>query len=36
MTQNETGIKNNTALVQKVVKSQSDTQTKLASMKSSQ
>jgi hypothetical protein len=35
-TQNETGIKNNTALVQKVVKSQTDTQTKLASMKSSQ
>jgi hypothetical protein len=36
MTQNETGVKNNTDLVQKVVKSQSDTQTKLASMKSSQ
>jgi hypothetical protein len=36
MTQNETGVKNNTALVQKVVKSQSDTQTKLASMKSAQ
>jgi hypothetical protein len=36
MTQNETGIKNNTDLIQKVVKSQNDMQTKLANMKSAQ
>ena len=36
MTQNEAGVKNNTDLVQKVVKSQNDTQVKLASMKSAQ
>ena len=36
MTLNEAGVKNNTDLVQKVVKSQNDTQVKLASMKSAQ
>jgi hypothetical protein len=36
MTNNEIGVKNNTELIQKVVKSQNDTQTKLASMKSAQ
>lgn len=36
MTLNEVGVKNNTDLVQKVVKSQNDTQVKLASMKSTQ
>jgi hypothetical protein len=36
MTQNETGVKNNTDLIQKVVKSQNDMQTKLANMKSAQ
>lgn len=36
MTLNEAGVKNNTDLVQKVVKSQNDTQVKLASMKSTQ
>jgi hypothetical protein len=36
MIQNEAGVKNNTGLIQKVVKSQNDMQTKLANMKSSQ
>lgn len=36
MIQNEAGVKNNTELVQKVVKSQSDTNAKLANMKSAQ
>jgi hypothetical protein len=36
MTQNEAGVKNNTELVQKVVKSQNDTQAKMANMKSAQ
>ena len=36
MTQNEAGVKNNTELVQKVAKSQSDTQAKMANMKSAQ
>lgn len=36
MIQNEVGIKNNTDLIQKVVKSQNDVQTKLANMKSAQ
>lgn len=36
MIQNEAGIKNNTELVQKVMKSQSDTNAKLANMKSAQ
>jgi len=34
--QNEVGIKNNVAGIQKVVKSQTDMQTKLANMKSAQ
>ena len=34
--QNETGIKNNTDMIQKVVQSQNDTNTKLANMKKSQ
>ena len=36
MVNNEAGVKNNTDLVQKVVKSQNDTQVKMASMKSAQ
>jgi len=36
MIQNEAGVKNNEELVQKVVKSQSDTNAKLANMKSAQ
>ena len=36
MNQNETGIKNNTALIQKVIQSQTDTNAKLASMKKAQ
>ena len=36
MIQNEAGVKNNAELVQKVVKSQSDTNAKLANMKSAQ
>jgi len=36
MLQNEDGIKNNTALIQKVVQSQNDTNSKLASMKRAQ
>ena len=36
MIQNEAGVKNNTGLIQQVVKSQNDMQTKLANMKSSQ
>ena len=36
MTDNEAGVKNNTELVQKVVKAQSDTNAKMASMKSAQ
>ena len=36
MIQNEVGIKNNTDLIQKVVKSQNDMQTNLANMKSAQ
>ena len=36
MTDNEAGVKNNTELVQKVVKAQSDTNAKMASTKSAQ
>jgi hypothetical protein len=36
MKQNETGIKNNTALIQKVMQSQTDSNAKLASMKKAQ
>ena len=36
MIQNEVGIKNNTDMIQKVVKSQADTNAKLASMKKAQ
>ena len=36
MLQNEAGIKNNTALIQKVVQSQNDTNSKLAGMKRAQ
>jgi hypothetical protein len=36
MTDNEAGVKSNTELVQKVVKAQSDTNAKMASMKSAQ
>lgn len=36
MIKNEAGVKNNTELVQKVVKSQSDANAKLANMKSAQ
>ena len=36
MIQNEAGVKNNTDLVQKVMKSQNDTNAKMASMKSAQ
>lgn len=36
MTDNEAGVKNNTELIQKVVKAQSDTQAKMANMKSAQ
>ena len=36
MTQNETGIKNNTDLIQKVVQSQNDTNARLANMKKNQ
>jgi ABC-type transporter Mla subunit MlaD len=36
MNQNEAGIKNNTALIQKVIQSQNDTNAKLASMKKAQ
>jgi hypothetical protein len=34
--QNEAGIKNNSALIQKVMQSQNDTNAKLASMKTAQ
>jgi hypothetical protein len=36
MNQNEAGIKNNTALIQKVMQSQTDLNTKLDSMKKAQ
>lgn len=36
MTQNETGIKNNTDMLQKVVQSQNDTNAKLSNMKKAQ
>ena len=36
MNQNEAGIKNNTALIQKVIQSQNDSNAKLASMKKAQ
>ena len=36
MLQNETGIKNNTDMIQKVVQSQTDTNAKLANMKKAQ
>jgi hypothetical protein len=36
MLQNETGIKNNTDMIQKVVQSQNDTNTRIANMKKNQ
>jgi hypothetical protein len=36
MNQNEAGIKNNTALIQKVMQSQTDLNAKMASMKKAQ